>query len=359
MYEFAKDRYYMNPGLIRLLKAVVRRTWRTPTHFAHDVLANTRAVAADVGAAAGLQGQWQSLDGNAVLYLFEPFPDAAADLERLFSSRPQADLYRIIPVGLSSCDGIQTLHVTNSPTGSSLKSPVGHLGVQYTPPDYFYPIREIPIKVARLDTILNEAGETQLDFIKLDTQGAEADILEGLGESRRGRLTCVESEVNLVGAIPGGTTFGRLAEMLGASGLEFFDLRISRGYRRFPIAKSHPKQFRVHGNCKSISARAWEADVVWFRRPELVVADGSWDGVRKLVLAYCMYHFFTEAWHVLDLAEQCLALRQHEISGLRKTVLEWHRYVRSIFPLDWPWAARLLSRRQRWQQYTWLPYPNS
>lgn len=349
----------MKQRIIRFLKSVIRGTPRTPTDFAREILAGSRAVAADVGAAAGLQNHWGPLDGNAVLYLFEPFADAAAELEERFKSRPRPDLYRIMPVGLSDRGGEQTLHVTNTPSGSSLKQPYSPISGGYAPPDYFFPIRDVAITVARLDAVLDDAGEDQLDFIKLDTQGAEADILEGLGAARRARLVCAESEVNLVGAIPDGTSFGKLSELLTSAGLELFDLRIARGYRRFADSRLYQDQFHVVSSPKSISARAWEADVVWFRRAELVIEDESIDSVRRLALAYCLYHFFTEAWHLFDLADHARPEWRDEIKSLRKSVLEWHRYVRSIFPLDRPWLGGLVRRGERWQQYMWLPYPHS
>lgn len=349
----------MKAMLVRTVKALIRGTWKTPQDFARSILQDTRLVAADVGAAAGLQGHWQPLDGVAVLYLFEPFGDAAAELRIACERRHNPELYRVMPVGLSNHSGQQTLHVTNTPTGSSLKQPFGPLSDGYTAPDYFFPIRDVEITVKRLDEVLEAAVEQQLDYIKLDTQGSEADILEGLGIERRKRLTCVESEVNLVNGIPDGTTFAQLVDLLSVAGLEFFDLRISRGYRWLKDSTVCPQRFGVNGSPKSISARAWEADVVWFRRPDLAIGDGSLDSIRSLTLAYCLYHFFTEAWHLLDLSDEARPEWRDESLRLRGIVLEWHRYVRSLFPLDRPWLSRLIRRRQRWQQYTWLPYPNS
>ena len=345
--------------LIRTAKAAIRGTWQTPQDFARGILADTRAVAADVGAAHGLQGQWLPLDGNAMLYLFEPFAEAAEELEHTVASKRRPDLYRVMPFALSNRTGRQPLHVTNTPTGSSLKQPFSPVMDGYSPPDYVFPIRNIEVAVSRLDDAFDTLAEPQLDFIKLDTQGAEADILEGLGAERRSRLFCVESEVNLVGAIPKGTTLAQLVDLLSPAGLEFFDLRIARGYRRFSSHALHRTEFGVGDAPMSIAARAWEADVVWFRTPDAVLATGSLHSVRKLVLAYCLYNFFTEAWHLLDRATAHDPTWREEVARLRMVVKRWHRYVRSIFPLDRPALATLFRRRERWNQYAWLPYPHS
>lgn len=344
---------------IRLAKAIVRGTWRTPADFVRDILRDTRCVAADVGAARGLQYHWLPLEGNATLYCFEPCAAEAAALQAQCAGRTHSDRYRVIPCALSNTSGVATLHVTNTPTGSSLKYPHSSLCDGYAPADYFFPLREEQIDVRRFDEALDAVHERDMHFIKLDTQGCEYDILCGLGDARRGKTFCVEAEVNLVGAIQGGTEFGKLADLLTQAGLEFFDMRLSRSYRLFPASSVYGDVFGVTACPKSIAARAWEADVVWFRKPESILSENTPDAVRILLVAYCLYNFFTEAWHLLDLAETRRPSEAAEWVRLRSVIKEWHRYIRRLFPVDRPVVARLLKRRQRWHQYTWLPYPNS
>jgi len=58
-------------------------------------------------------------------------------------------------------------------------------GISYSAIDIRYPlsdnhiITKIPVKIIKLDTLLLELGVTQVDFVSVDTEGWELDVMKG------------------------------------------------------------------------------------------------------------------------------------------------------------------------------------
>lgn len=54
--------------------------------------------------------------------------------------------------------------------------------------------KTIPMPIRRLDSIIKERGITRIDFLKIDVEGAEADVLAGMDwQGVRPRVICIEA----------------------------------------------------------------------------------------------------------------------------------------------------------------------
>ncbi len=98
--------------------------------------------------------------------LVEPNPELAAQLREL---RPRSKTFQVA-VGSPAQVGEIELHLTVGTGGQS--SPI---------PDYDAPLtgKTVRVKLQTLDTILTEAGVTQIDFLSLDVEEMELEVLAG------------------------------------------------------------------------------------------------------------------------------------------------------------------------------------
>lgn len=339
------------------------------------VLGDVRMVGVDVGSAAGMQPHWRSYEGLIDFYLFEPHDDSYKALQASLATHPHADKFHIINAALSGTGGERSLYLLNRPTGSSLYPIATDSEFVSAYDDYIYPLRETRIHTRRLEHVLDEAGVSAVDIIKLDVQGAELEILQGLGEWRRKGLLLVEAEVNVCGGISrnfspysGAPTWKQLDELLVADGMRMLDLSIARAYRaREGDSEWYQREvFDVYGNTPSLSAHAWEADVVYVRDWRALVETRDTVSIRKLLVALCGYRFFSEAYFVVEKAESAGVFDAATASSLKRSIAGWHRARRRVWHgrgALWTKVRRLLrftgmSQLLRWKQYMWFDYPN-
>jgi FkbM family methyltransferase len=343
---------------------------RPVSDYVRPILAGTRMVGADVGGAHGLPGHWRVFEGSVFFYSFEPHPASFKALQAQFAANGHPELYRVLPDALSGTGGPRTFYRTNEPTGSSILAPTKDLIGSYAADSYFFPCSESTIETRRLEDVLDEQKEPVLDLIKLDIQGAELEVLRGLGSERLDRVLLVESEVGLHGIYGGQGRFGDIDEFLRAHGLECYDIRVARAYRRHEGRNDAYQRevFDVCANTTTISARAWELDVVFVRPIERILAERDPATVRKAIVAYCGYHFFAEGYELAEKAEGLKLFSSAEARQIRETIVAWHRDLsrrfydapRPIFDA----TRRFFTRRHwgqlsRWSQYLWTEYPNS
>ena len=134
----------------------------------------------DVGASGGPVAIVQKYAGFFDMILCEPAKEEADLL------RKQG--YKVIDKALFKEVGEVTLFETRLPYGSSIYKPQGPYLDFYNPdPEYislFDTVRETSVKCSTISKELSDSEIPELDFLKLDTQGSELDILKGLGDYR-------------------------------------------------------------------------------------------------------------------------------------------------------------------------------
>jgi hypothetical protein len=212
-------------------------------------------------------------------------------------------------------------------------------------------------------------------LIKLDIQGAELEVLEGLGREWLDNLLLAEVEVNIntsvnnnIGPYEGAQSWGKLDDLLVSSGMHLLDIGVARAYRgKNGDADWYQREvFKVYQNSPSLSARVWEADVVYVRDIKQLIARKDVASIRKLAIALCGYRFFSEAYYLIEQAEKADVLSGDDAYELKKNISIWHQagkylwHGRSYF---WASIRRILrftriSQILRWKQYMWFEYPN-
>ena len=143
----------------REVRRWIRRLLRSGDHFV-DVGANLGYFALIAAAAVGPEGRVDA---------FEPDPDNRVRLERHLSRNNNPRQVHVHAVALADRDGSAMLHRTTDPAAAN------HGQSSLLPHDALGDSGEV--RLARFDTILPEARP---HLIKIDVEGAEAAVVEGL-----------------------------------------------------------------------------------------------------------------------------------------------------------------------------------
>jgi FkbM family methyltransferase len=339
------------------------------------MLGQDTMVGVDVGSAGGMQPHWRAYEGLVDFYCFEPHDESRRKLIESFAAHPSSAKFHVIPTALSGAGGERTLYMLNSPTGSSLY-PI-KTGSEYVSPNdvYIYPIREARIQTRCLADVLDELAVKNVDMIKLDVQGAEMEVLNGLGSLRRKNLLLAEIEVNICGGVTrnfspyeGAPSWSRIDEMLVADGMRLLDISAARAYRSLNGDGDWYQRevFDVYRNSPSISAHIWEADAVYVRDWRTLLEKRDAAAIKKLAIALCGYRFFSEAYFIVEKSEQAGVFEADSAADFKRRIIIWHRAGRRF----WHGRERLwkflrhgmratgMSQLLRWKQYMWFDYPN-
>jgi FkbM family methyltransferase len=139
----------------------------------------------------------------------------------------------------------RTLYVTRNPACSSLLRPNLALYGRFKDcePDLQI-VEERPIDVVSLDSFLAVARVGNVDFLDLDTQGSELEILQGAQSSLSKSAAVLKCEVEFSPLHEGQPLFGDVDRFLQRFGFMLFDLSRSR-YRR----ATFPPHALTEGSC--------------------------------------------------------------------------------------------------------------
>ena len=178
-------------------------------------------VLIDVGVQGGENIRWRPLGDCLIVHGFDPIEEVVKDLTEANGDRPNRHYHCM---ALGNTDGEQAFYFNPAnPTASSMyQQSAGRFGVERSEECRVVPIR-------RLDGLLAEGAIPLADYIKIDVEGFEEDVLLGAGELLRAGVLALQTETNF-GISPSylKSHFGTLVEIALENHLLVFDLAFNR-----------------------------------------------------------------------------------------------------------------------------------
>jgi FkbM family methyltransferase len=324
------------------------RKMRRIDQCAVALLGDSNLVIVDVGAAYGLPRHLGALERVALVCFFEPHEERARELRQVYMKERGLSNVRVFTDALAAQEGLRTLHVTNVPTGSSLLVPGGEFMEEFGDPSYFFPLKKVEVHTRRLADVLAQAGIARADAIKLDVQGAELEVLEGLGSGLSVDTLGIELEIGLPGAYLEQPSLGQVQAFMDARGFRLYDLRPVSHHRSLDGDRTGytRRVFEVSADSRSLTKRITEADGLFFRKPDILLDRRDAGAVRRLAVLLCTYGFFIEAFDLVNRAVQRGLLGAAEAATCLDAITKWHRAVRdSLFDSRWFGSLATFMRR--------------
>ncbi len=282
---------------------------------------------------------------NARFLGFEPDEKAHELLSR---NPPPGHTYYKVAVG--GHRGTSTLYVTRSPACSSLLKPNAKFFGCFTDcAPQIEVVEQRVVETVSLDGFLPGAGVTSCDFLELDTQGTELEILKGADRFLATSLVGLQTEVEFSPIYEAQPLFAGVDEYLRGFGFMLFDLTRSH-YRRAAMARELPTRGQLlWGDA------AYLRDYRWF----------SGDLAKEHILKLCViagvmgfHDYAVEAWDfVLQGGAGVLSqVERAALTDLYKQYLDelrrhstWLRTISKLGKL-----GPRLSRRARTTQFSWV-----
>ena len=181
---------------------------------------NRSVVLLDIGASGARQPYWECLLNRDLLQIIAV--DMADDWSKKKSKQP-ANLIKI-KAALGNENGRRTAFITRHPACSSILKPNLEVLKPYAVKKWFDVILEEEIEIRRYDDLAEEKSLPQPDMAKIDVQGFEAQVIQGMGRIFD-NLLCLEFECPLKRLYYGQATFMELNENMNRKGFLLRDLR--------------------------------------------------------------------------------------------------------------------------------------
>jgi FkbM family methyltransferase len=149
-------------------------------------------VVLDVGCRWGIDARWLGLGEHARLFGF----DADAEECRRLRDAAAPGTATFVAAALGAAPGPARLHLTAEPACSSLYAPDPQMIAERPDMACTAPRGSTNVELTTLDLWAAAAGVREADFIKLDVQGSELDVLRG-GTRLLATVRALEVEVEL------------------------------------------------------------------------------------------------------------------------------------------------------------------
>jgi FkbM family methyltransferase len=184
-----------------------------------DFLHANPIVVADIGARGGHLGEIDNLKSFLVYYGFDADRE---ECERLKSTPPKEfSAYEILPYYVGKDEGVVDFNIYRNSGESSRFGPNERYQRLFAPGLEIE--RSVRLESATLDAILRNHNLKLPDFIKLDTQGTELEILAASPEALQHALL-VESEIEFIEVYEGQPLFHDFLQFMHAHGFEMLYL---------------------------------------------------------------------------------------------------------------------------------------
>lgn len=241
---------------------------------------------ADAGGRYGVHPTWKTFAGDLHYVLFEPDPSEAARLQKKYAKR--ASEIVIEDCALAQEPGMMTINVfrhralSSSAVRNQQRPFVGErrseVQIETT----------LDVRAQSLDDYCDRNG-LMLDFIKLDTEGTELDILRGAQGQLSTSVLGVRAEVNFERLFVGKELFSDMHDFMLNRGFLLLNLDYDgRGTYQSEFAKAD-------GRYGILVA----TDAVWIRRTSFLYEGDGVAGVRESkVFKYAAFCFLNNAGDV-------------------------------------------------------------
>jgi len=309
----------------------------------------------DIGARGGADEQILPIAWASRIVCFEPDEEEAGVLARSGDSRWRQ--FSVLPFAVGGVSGLQELHVPEDRQAASLLRHNPSMVERFGSVQLHAARTTVPVQTWTLDDLQRREHLGRVDYIKIDVEGAELDILQA-GSAVLEDCVALKVECSFLHQRLDQPLIWDVARFLTNAGFEVVDLQDFHRWRRRNLP-AHP--YRVRAAMEYSRGQIAQGDLILLRAPTQV--HGHEQALRLVVLSAAL-GFFDYAVTVLRAHPELAAwVAQQHGFDLEAELKRWSASVggrvvshtiktsvRALVPLLRAWAGRLPFAR------TGLPY---
>jgi FkbM family methyltransferase len=261
----------------------------------------------DVGASGGIDAYWHEFGRQFEAVGFDPL---VAEIERLNAAAPQA--VRYVAAWVTSHDpGTDARAVARFYSRTSALRAAQIAGLDYAR-DHFN--AGVPIELSEDSVVLDDhfgaADRARVDFLKVDTDGSDYDVLRGADSILRcGGVLGLAVEVQFQGLVGTETNlFSNIDLYLRERGFSLFDLEVHR-YSRSAL----PSPFVYEIPADTVTGQVFWGEAVYFRDLGDPEYEAMW-GFKPTRIDICKLICLLEIFGLADCSAE-LVLKYREALG--------------------------------------------
>lgn len=191
------------------------------------------------GSEAWLQTAQALLTSNLSIYGFDADPEACEEMNTKLESQ-QVPWHEVhIPIALSNSNGEATLYVTPNlfccslyPPNEEYTSRFLHMGAGIKTD------ATVEVETVTLDDFLESEKIEEVDFLQIDVQGADLDVIKGATRTVQQSVLGIQIEVEFSPIYIDQPLFSDIDAYLRSRGFYLFDLETNYNWSRLPRACS-------------------------------------------------------------------------------------------------------------------------
>lgn len=307
-----------------------------------DLFLSDPVIIADVGARDGYNVEWAPLGAGMKVFCFEP---DTAECARL-NAKAEANV-RYIPSAIGRKPGRQMLYEANLSYSTGLYPSRMDFFDRLLNADNARVVGQQEIEVDTLDNVMATESLFMLNFLKLDAEGAELDIL--LGASRilhDPRLFGILTEIRFHPEINASPPFWQVDQFLQAQGFRLFDISSNPQSRRAMPYPGTMDFFLPDGQrfyAYTVHGQVMDGDALYFRdlllpQNRALAESLSGKDLLKLAALYEIYHHNDAAAELIQAFRgkigeivDCDALLDHLTPDFFGAKLSYPAYLETYF----------------------------
>ena len=247
----------------------------------------------DIGSRGGVQKKWLIFKDKLNVIGFEPDKE---EYDRMQNEGLPMKNYNI---GLWKEKGIIDFYLTRNGRCSSNLEPNTEVLDEFPESDRFDIIKKTNIPVDTLDNILNSSNKVEggdiPDFVKLDTQGTELYILQGMTETLNRSIFGIEIEVEFISMYRKQPLFHEVDEFMHSQGFQLFDIKKYYWRRKCGLGLDGTMRGQIaHG------------DALYFRNPDVYInllKNSNVKSRKRLLIAVAIALFYGYSDYAINLLE--------------------------------------------------------